>query len=65
MKFSDIKSKTKDELQKIFIDLKKELYNINLHRANGEYKDVSRIGKIKKDIAKILTFLKQQEKIEG
>lgn len=61
MNFSDIKSKTRDELQKIFIDLKKELYNIHLLRANGEYKNLSRIRKIKKDIARILTFFNQQK----
>lgn len=62
MKFADIKSKTKDELQKIFIDLNKELYNINLLRANGDDKNLSRIRKIKKDKARILTFFNQQDK---
>jgi large subunit ribosomal protein L29 len=61
MKFSEIKSKTQDELQKIFIDLKKELYNISLLSANGEYKKTSRIKDIKLDIAKILTFLRQNK----
>jgi len=63
MEYSDIKNKTKDELQKIFIDLKKELYNIGLLRANGEYKNLSRIKKIKKDVARILTFLNSQKKL--
>lgn len=62
MKFIDLKNKTKDELEKIFVDLKKELYNIGLLRANGEYKNLSRIRKIKRDIARILTFLNQQKK---
>ena len=63
MEYSDIKNKTKDELQKIFIDLKKELYNIGLLRANGEYKNLSRIKKIKKDVARILTFLNSKKKL--
>ncbi len=62
MKFADIKSKTKDELEKLFVDLKKELYNIHLLRANGDYKDTSRVKKIKKDVARILTYLKQENK---
>lgn len=61
MKFIDLKNKTKDELEKIFVDLKKELYNIGLLRANGECKNLSRIRKIKKDVARILTFLNQQK----
>ena len=61
MKYSEIKSKTKDELEKKFVDLKKELYNINLLRANGESKDLAKIKQIKKDIARILTFLNEKK----
>ena len=61
MKYADIKSKTKDELQKIYVDLKKELYNINLLRANGEDTKPTRIRQIKKDIARILTFFNEKE----
>jgi large subunit ribosomal protein L29 len=64
MKFTEIKDKTIDELEKVFIDLKKELYNINLLRANGEQKNPARIGKIKKDVARILTAI-NQKKIEN
>lgn len=62
MKFVDIKSKTKDELSKKLIDLKKELYNINVLRANGESKDSSRIKKIRKEVARIMTFFNQNNK---
>lgn len=62
MKFADIKSKTTDELNKKLIDLKKELYNINVLRANGEDKNSSKIRKIKKDVARIMTFFNQNNK---
>ena len=61
MKYIDIKSKTKDELEKKFVELKKELYNINLLRANGELKSSARIKQIKKDIARILTFFNEKK----
>jgi len=61
MKYADIKSKTKDELEKKFVELKKELYNINLLRANGEFKNSAKIKEIKKDIARILTFLNEKK----
>ena len=57
MKFSEIKEKTKDELLKVFIDLKKELYNINVLRANGEDKNPARIRQVRKDIARVKTCL--------
>ena len=56
MKYSDLKSKTADELDKIYVDLKKELYNIGILRSNGELKDTARIGKLKKQAARILTL---------
>ena len=61
MKFSEIKDKTIDELEKVFIDLKKELYNIQLLRANGEQKNPSRIRAVKKDVARVLTSLNQKK----
>lgn len=61
MKYIDIKSKTKDELEKKFVELKKELYNINLLRANGELKNSSRIKQLKRDIARILTFFNEKK----
>jgi len=61
MKYIDIKSKTKDELEKKFVELKKELYNINLLRANGELKNSARIKQLKSDIARILTFFNEKK----
>jgi large subunit ribosomal protein L29 len=61
MKYIDIKSKTKDELEKKFVELKKELYNINLLRANGEMKNSAKIRQIKKDLARILTFFNEKK----
>lgn len=61
MKYIDIKSKTKDELEKKFVELKKELYNINLLRANGELKNSAKIKQVKTDIARILTFFNEKK----
>ncbi|MBT5827716.1 MAG: 50S ribosomal protein L29 [Alphaproteobacteria bacterium] len=61
MKYIDIKSKTKDELEKKFVELKKELYNINLLRANGELKNSAKIKQVKNDIARILTFFNEKK----
>ena len=40
--------------------LKKELFNLNLSKITGQVKDVSQFGKLKVQIARALTFLKQQ-----
>ncbi|MBT4989534.1 MAG: 50S ribosomal protein L29 [Rickettsiales bacterium] len=59
MKYTEIKSKTNDELKKIYVDYKKKLYNLGVLSANGENKDTSRYSKYKKVIAKILTRLNE------
>ncbi len=43
--------------------LRKELFNLNLSKITGQVKDVSQFGKLKVQIARALTFLKQQESV--
>jgi large subunit ribosomal protein L29 len=62
MKYSEIKSLSRDQLEKKIIDLKKELYNIGVSRANGEFKNHSIIKQLKKTIARVLTFMNSKEK---
>lgn len=40
--------------------LKKELFNLKLNKITGQVKDVSQFGKLKTQIARALTILKQQ-----
>jgi len=61
MKYSEIKSKTSDELNKIYIDYKKKLFNLGVLSANGENKDTSRYKKYKKVVAKILTRINEDK----
>ena len=59
MKYQEIKSKTKDELNKYYVDYKKKLYNLNVLSANGENKNTSLYKRYKKIIAQILTRLEE------
>ncbi len=61
MKYADIKTLTDDQLEKKIIDLKKELYNIGVSRANGEFKNHSKIKQLKKDVARVLTFINSKK----
>ena len=63
MKYSEIKKKTKDELNDLLIDLKKENYNLRFQKKNGQLEKTGRIDQVKKDIARIRTKL--NEKILG
>tara|TARA_B100001013_G_scaffold217378_1_gene132575 strand:+ start:25 stop:246 length:222 start_codon:yes stop_codon:yes gene_type:complete len=57
MKYIDIKTKTTDELIDLLKDLKKENYNLRFQKKNGQLEKTSRMGEVKKDIAKVKTKL--------
>ena len=58
MKFSELQSKEKNELREILEETRLKLGKLRFELANKSLKDVSQIGKIKKDIARVLTALK-------
>ncbi|MBD3272890.1 50S ribosomal protein L29 [Candidatus Dependentiae bacterium] len=60
MKKEDLKKLSESELQKELKQLRKELFDLKLSLDSGEVKDFSQFGKIRKNIARCLTFLKQK-----
>ncbi len=58
MKIGEIKTKTKEELQKLLMTLRDNLRTLKFQHSRHELKDTSQIKKVKKDIARILTILK-------
>ena len=59
MEFSDLKNKSRDELVEIHKELKASLMKLNFDLGASRLKDVSQLKKTKKEIARILTALKQ------
>ena len=57
MKYKEINKLSKDELKAKVNSLKKDLFNFRFRKINGQLEDSSKIPKIKKDVAKILTKL--------
>ena len=58
MKTSELKQKPKLELQKLLLDSRERLRSLRFDLASGKVKNVREIRTLKKDIARILTFLK-------
>ena len=58
MKKQEIKKLSKDEVIKNIDKLKKDLFNFRFQRINSEIKNPSKIGQIKKTIARLKTTLK-------
>ena len=61
MKASDLKELTVDELQTKLTELKEELFNLRFQLAVNQLENSSRIGAVKKDIARVSTVLRQRE----
>ncbi|MDD2696846.1 MAG: 50S ribosomal protein L29 [Candidatus Pacebacteria bacterium] len=62
MKIKELKTKGKEELQKILEDDREKLRQLRFDLSAGKVKNVREIRKIKKEVAQILTLLKTYAK---
>ena len=61
MKAGEFRQKSQTELKKILQDIREKLRQLRFDLSSGKVKNVREIRKIKKDIARILTLLKQKQ----
>ncbi len=61
MKAEDLNTKTADELKKSLDDLKKQQFNLRFQRSQGALENTAQIRRVRRDIARVNTFLKRQE----
>ena len=61
MKASAIREMSVEELQTKLTELKEELFNLRFQLAVNQLENSSRIGAVKKDIARVSTILRQRE----
>ena len=61
MKASDLRELSVEELQTKLTELKGELFNLRFQLAVNQLENSSRIGAVKKDIARVSTVLRQRE----
>ncbi|HOM74170.1 MAG TPA: 50S ribosomal protein L29 [Fervidobacterium sp.] len=57
----EIRNMTNDELMKLLEEKKRTLMNLRFQNAIGELRDFSLIEKVKRDIARIKTILRERE----
>ena len=58
MKASELRQKSKSELQRLLRELQEKLRQFRFDLASGKVKNVREIREIRKDIARILTILR-------
>ncbi len=58
MKAQELRQKSKEELSRILREKKEKLCQLNFDLSSGKVKNVREVRLVKKDIARILTILK-------
>ena len=61
MKASEIKDMTADELNSKLDELKQELFNLRFQHAVNQLENPKRLQAVKRDIARVKTFIRKQE----
>ena len=60
MKAEEIRTKTPDQLKTDLAQLQKEQFNLRFQRASGQLENTARVRAVRRDIARIKTFLAQK-----
>jgi large subunit ribosomal protein L29 len=61
MKNKEINKLTEDEIKNKVSAIKKDLFNFRFRKINGQLEDPSKVSKLKRDVAKLLTKLKKKK----
>jgi len=61
MKSSELRAKNGDELKKELIDLLKAQFGLRMQLATQQLGNTSQIKKVRRDIARVRTLLKEKE----
>ncbi len=61
MKIKDVRELSTEELNNRIYSLKEELYNLKRKKAVGQLEDLMEVRRVRKDIARVLTVLKERE----
>jgi large subunit ribosomal protein L29 len=61
----DLSMLTEDELGARLGDSRRELFNLRFQLATGQLDNSSRIGQVKRDVARMLTVLREREILEA
>ena len=60
MKTEDLRSKSTDELKDQLIGLRKEAFNLRFQVASGQCENTALIREVRRDIARVTTYMRGQ-----
>ena len=59
---SELRNKEVKELKQVLVELRKEQFNLRIQLATGENANTSQKGKLRKNIARVLTVINEKNK---
>jgi large subunit ribosomal protein L29 len=65
MNAKDLRSKSKNELGEELLKLRKEQFALRMQRATGQGAKPSEFGRVRKDIARLKTVMREKSASEG
>ncbi|WP_273788260.1 MULTISPECIES: 50S ribosomal protein L29 [Bartonella] len=60
MKATELRAQTLDQMKDELAKLKKEQFNLRFQKATGQLEKTARVRQVRRDIARIKTFLRQK-----
>jgi large subunit ribosomal protein L29 len=61
MKVEDIRAKSNEELAQELTSLKEELFKLRFQHSTNQLENPSQISSVKKDIARVMTVIRERE----
>ncbi|HON58718.1 MAG TPA: 50S ribosomal protein L29 [Smithella sp.] len=61
MKIKEIRALDVNQLKQKIVDLNEELFRLKIRHASGQLESTATLGKLKKDIARVKTVLREKE----
>jgi len=60
MKASEMREQSVDELHKALSDFEEQLFKLRFQRSTGQIEDPTKIRRVRKDIARVLTVMNER-----
>ncbi|AQX28178.1 MULTISPECIES: 50S ribosomal protein L29 [unclassified Bartonella] len=60
MKAAELRAQTLDQMKNELANLKKEQFNLRFQKATGQLEKTARVKQVRRNIARIKTFLRQK-----
>lgn len=62
MRASELRHKTDDELTELDQELSEQLFALRLQKVTGQLENPSRIGEVRRDLARVLTVMNEKKR---